>query len=139
MWILYALLTILSYASFDFFIKKTAGKINDYIGIISILLVAIIPSVIMLIIVRFPKKVLVTQDGLMHAGLAGLALGIGTIAFLKLFDSGVELSLASPLVRIGIMITTTALGLFILREVIEPREWLGVGLALLGVIILVWK
>ncbi len=140
MWIIYALATIASYAGLDFFIKRMAGKINDYLGIIILSLVAVLPSLITILILRFPdKKPLVTPNGLLYAALAGIALGIGTLSFLKLFDTGVELSLASPFVRIGIMVVTTTLGIYILRETITVKELIGMGFALIGLIILVIK
>ncbi len=140
MWIVYALLTIFSYAGLDFFIKKMADHINDFVGIIILGLFSVVPALAILLIFNFPtKKLLITSPGILYATLGGLALGIGTLSFLKLFDSGINLSLASPFVRIGIMVITTALGMFFLRETVEPKEWLGIALALIGMVIVVWK
>jgi|SRR5579859_5457723 len=140
MWLIYALLTISAYAGLDFFIKRMAGKINDFLGIIILSIVSILPALIILLFFNFPvKKFLVTSNGLLFAVLAGVCLGIGTLSFLKLFDSGINLSLASPLVRIGILIATTSLGLFVLREVVSTKEWVGLALAFLGLLFLIWK
>lgn len=140
MWLVYAFLTIFSYAALDFFIKRMAGKINDFLGIIFLTATAILPSLVVVLLFRFPeKKVLITSDGLMYAAFAGIALGIGTLSFLKLFDGGINLSLASPLVRIGILITTTSLGLLVLRETVSTKEWIGLALAFVGLLFLVWK
>ncbi len=126
MWIIYVILTIAAYAGLDFFIKRMAGKINDFLGIIILSAVSILPALFILLIFHFPnKKLLVTSDGMLYAVFGGIFLGIGTLTFLKLFDTGINLSLASPLVRIGILIATTSLGLLVLREVVAPREWLG--------------
>lgn len=140
MWLIYAVLTIASYAGLDFFIKRMAGKIDDYLGMMILTSVAVLPSLLIFLLVKFPnKKTLVTSNGIMYAALGGIALGIGTLVFLKLFDSGINLSLASPLVRIGILIATTSLGLFVLREVVSTKEWVGLALAFLGLLFLIWK
>src|SRR5258708_7698232 len=140
MWLIYAILTISAYAGLDFFIKRMSGKIDDFLGMMILTSVAVLPSVIMLLLFKFPnKKMIVTSNGIMYAALGGIALGIGTLAFLKLFDSGINLSLASPLVRIVILIATTSLGLFVLREVVSTKEWVGLALAFLGLLFLIWK
>ena len=140
MWLVYAILTILSYAGLDFFIKRMSGKIDDFLGIAIQSAVAILPALIILLIFKFPnKKVFITPNGLLYAALGGIALGIGTLAFLKLFDSGINLSLASPMVRIGILIVTTSLGLYVLRETVQVKEWIGLALAFTGLLFLIWK
>ena len=140
MWIIYVILTIAAYAGLDFFIKRMAGKVNDFLGIIILSAVSVLPALFMLLIFQFPnKKLLVTSNGMLYAVFGGIFLGIGTLTFLKLFDTGINLSLASPLVRIGILIATTSLGLLVLREVVAPREWLGLLFAFIGLILLLIK
>ena len=140
MWIIYVILTIAAYAGLDFFIKRMAGKVNDFLGIIILSAVSILPALFILLIFQFPnKKLLVTSNGVLYAVFGGIFLGIGTLTFLKLFDTGINLSLASPLVRIGILIATTSLGLLVLREVVAPREWLGLLFAFIGLILLLIK
>lgn len=140
MWVVYTFLTIISYAALDFFIKRMAGKINDFLGIIILTATAILPALIFLFILQFPsKKILITSNGVFFAVAGGIALGVGTLSFLKLFDGGINLSLASPLVRIGILIVTTSLGLLVLKEVVTIKEWIGLAFAAFGLIMLMFK
>src|SRR5258708_3185591 len=140
MWLIYASFTILAYAGLDFFIKRMAGKINDFLGIIILSIISILPALVILLFFNFPvKQLLITPNGLSFAVLAGICLGIGILSFVKLFDSGINLSLASPLVRIGILIATTSLGLLVLRETVQPKEWIGLALAIIGLLFLIWK
>lgn len=140
MWLVYAIFTILSYAGLDFFIKRMSGKVNDFLGIIILSAFSILPALTILLLFNFPvKKLALTPNGLLYAILAGICLGIGTLSFLKLFDSGINLSLASPMVRIGILIATTSLGLLVLKETVAPREWLGLLFAFIGLLLLVFK
>lgn len=140
MWLIYALFTIASYAGLDFFIKRMAGKINDFLGIMILSTVSILPALVVLLLFNFPvKKLSITSNGLLFAAAGGICLGIGTLSFLKLFDSGINLSLASPMVRIGILIATTSLGMLVLRETVAPREWLGLLFAFIGLLLLVFK
>src|SRR5258708_18568428 len=140
MWLIYALSTILSYAALDYFMKRMAGKVNDFLGIIIMSAVSILPALAVLLFFNFPvKKLLITSNGFVYAALAGVCLVIGTLSFLKLFDTGINLSLASPMLRIGILIATTSLGLFVLRETVEIKEWIGLAFDLIGLLFLIWK
>lgn len=140
MWLIYALLTIIFYAGLDFFIKRAAGKIDEYLGAILLNFFAIIPAFIILAIIKFPvKSMFITKPGLAFSILAGLSLGAGTLAFIKLFSTGSNLSLASPMVRIGIMLVTTVLGLLVLREHLSPKQLTGLLFAIIGLSFLVFK
>lgn len=140
MWLIYVILTIFSYAGLDYFLKRMAGRINDFLGIIIMSAVSILPALAVLLFFNFPvKKLVINSNGFVYAALAGICLGIGTLSFLKLFDTGINLSLASPMVRIGILIATTSLGLFVLKETVSVREWIGLFLAFVGLLFLIFK
>src|SRR5260221_13064056 len=139
MWLIYALLTIFSYAGLGYFMKRMAGKINDFLGIIIMSAVSIIPALAVLLFFNFPvKKLIINSNGFLYAALAGICLGIGTLSFLKLFDTGINLSLASPMVRVGILIATVSLGAIVLKEGISIKEWIGLSFAFIVLLFLIW-
>lgn len=140
MWIVYALLTILFYAGLDYFVKKAAGRIDDYLGSVIINFFAVLPALLIFIWLKVSKaEIFFTRDGIINSIIAGLSIGIGTITFIKLFSLGTNISLASPIVRVGTVILTTAIGLLILRETFSLRQSIGFVLSLLGLMLLIFK
>ncbi|OGM11996.1 hypothetical protein A2Z22_04925 [Candidatus Woesebacteria bacterium RBG_16_34_12] len=140
MWIAYALLTIVFYIGLDFFIKKAAGRIDDFWATVVINSFSIIPALLVVLYLKVSnKEIFATKEGLVYSTLAGLSIGIGTITFIKLFATGANLSLASPLVRIGIILGTTLLGVLILKESFTLKQIIGMILSLTGLVLIFWK
>jgi uncharacterized membrane protein len=124
----------------DFFLKRAAGKIDDFWGSVLINAISVLPALIVVVWMKFSgKQIFVTKDGLIFSLLAGLSIGIGTITFIKMFATGTNLSIGSPLVRIGIILGTTLVGIFILRENLNAKQIIGMVIALLGIGIVLIK
>jgi len=64
-------------------------------------------------------------------------IGLASIFFLKMFATGTNLSVGVPLVRIGIVLIATILGLVVLKEGFNVRFLVGFFLAIFGLYILV--
>ena len=140
MWIVYAFLTIIFYAGLDFFIKKAAGKIDDFWGSVVINFFSMLPALLVVVLLKLSnKELMITRPGIVYSILAGLSIGIGTITFIKLFSTGVNLSIASPVVRIGIIVATTMLGVIILKESLNLKQIIGIVFSLIGLSLLVLK
>jgi len=140
MWLVYAFLTTIFYVGLDYFIKKTAGKIDDFLAAVIINVFAVLPALFVYIWLRITnKEILFSQEGLLYSVLAGVSIGIGTITFIKLFATGANLSIASPFVRIGIIIGTTLLGVFVLKESFTIRQVAGILLSISGLLLLIFK
>jgi uncharacterized membrane protein len=140
MWIAYVLATIVFYVGLDFFLKKAAGRIDDFWGSVVINAVSTLPALVFVIFAKLSnKEILVTKDGLIFSILAGLSIGIGTITFIKMFATGTNLSIGSPLVRIGIILGATLVGIFVLRETLSPRQMVGIAMSILGLGLLMFK
>lgn len=68
--------------------------------------------------------------------MAGIVIGFAGIFIVKMFASDVNLSLGSPLVRIGSVILASLLGIFILREGINARYIFGFVIAVVGLVLI---
>ena len=140
LWIYYALATMASFAGADFFIKKASGKVDDFYGAVILNLAAlVVPLIFFLYQKQSGGGVLSTKEGLLYMSLAGVGVGIASITFLKMFGSGANLSIGSPIVRIGTIVIVTLLGIFVLRESLSTKQILGLALSLFGIGLLVFK
>lgn len=140
MWLVYAFTTIIFYAGLDFFVKRAAGKIDDFLGTILINFFSTLPALVIYIYLKVTNQnILFTREGAISSIIAGLSIGVGTITLLKMFSLGTNISLGSPIVRIGTVILTTLIGVFLLRETLEPRQILGLILATIGLSLVIFK
>ena len=140
MWLMYALITIIGYAGMDFFIKKASGKIDDYLlSTMIINFFALLPALLMYFWLKFTNQnVLVSKEGTIFSIIAGLFIGIGTITLIRMFSLGSNLSIGSPVVRIGTVVLTTLLGIFLLNESFETKQIIGILLSVLGISLIVF-
>jgi uncharacterized membrane protein len=117
----------------DMAIKQTAGKITPALGTLVYAAVAIVPPLLWLLWTRMHETVLVTREGLVWAGLTGLAFGIFTGLLFLLFSQGVDLSIGTPVVRMGGIAIAALLGLIVFREGWNTQYLIGFGLAAAGI------
>jgi len=132
-WLTYALLTVFGYVGLDFFVKRASGKIDDVMGAVIINFVSLLPPLLIYFYFKVSgKDMLVTRDGLVFSALAGVAIGLGTIAFIKMFATGTNLSLGSSVVRVGTIIGTVLIGVIFLKEGLSPRQVIGLAMSAVG-------
>jgi len=138
--LVYAFATIIAYVGLDFFIKKASGKIDDFAGAFLINLFALIPVLLIYIWLKVTNhSMLFTKEGVMSAIFAGLSVGIGSITFIKVFSSGANLSIGSPVVRIGTIVLITLISLFVLKESLTAKQLIGLALSLVGLVLVTFK
>lgn len=140
-WITFAILTVIFYALFDFFMKLSSTRIHAGLGGFIINAVSAVVLLIFIAIVRLRGEAMGTikSGGILYSVLAGIVIGLATIFFLKMFSTGVNLSIGIPLVRIGIVLLASLIGIFILKEGFTTRYVLGFILALAGLYLLIVK
>ena len=138
-WLTLALATILFYSVFDLFVKLSSNKIHDGLGAFLINLISAFVVLIYLIFANFrgEKIFMIKPGGLLFSTLAGIMISLASIFFLKMFATGTNLSVGVPLVRIGIVLIATILGLVVLKEGFNVRFLVGFFLAIFGLYILV--
>jgi uncharacterized membrane protein len=140
-WILFASLTIVFYSLFDFFLKMSSDKIHAYWGGFIVNLVA---TIVMLVFVFYAKfhgeKIFeVKPNGVLFSIFAGISVGLVTVFFFKMFATGVNLSIGAPLVRVGMVVLASILGIVLLKEGINLRYVVGIFVSLLGLYLILTK
>jgi uncharacterized membrane protein len=140
-WLTFAFLTIISYAVFDFFMKLSSQKIDAGLGgfIINAVSAVVLAIFIALVKIRGDSIPGPKPGGILYSLLAGTAIGLATIFFLKMFSSGVNLSVGVPLVRVGIVLLASILGIVILKEGFTAKYIIGMLLALAGLYLIILK
>lgn len=138
-WLTFALVTIIFYSLMDFFIKLSSDKIHSGLGGSIINLVS---TIVLLVFLFYSKlqgeKVLETKPGgILYSTLAGISIGFATIFFLKMFATGTNLSVGVPLVRVGIVLLASVLGILFLKEAISFKYLIGFILAVIGLYLLI--
>jgi len=140
-WLNFALLTVVFYSVFDLFVKLSSDKMNSYFNAFIINLVATVVLLFFVIYAYFTGEKLfdVKPGGWLFSILAGLAIGAASIFFVKMFATGTNLSVGVPLVRVGMVVIGSILGIVLLKEGFSPKYILGVLLALAGLFLVVTK
>lgn len=138
-WLTFALATILFYSLMDFFIKLSSDKVHAGLGGFIINFISTIVLLVFLFYSKFQgEKVLETKPGgVLYSTLAGAAIGFATIFFFKMFATGTNLSIGVPLVRIGIVLLASVLGIVLLKEGVNLRYLAGFLLSLAGLYLLI--
>lgn len=137
-WLIFAILTILSYSVFDFFVKLSSDKIHSGLGG---LIINVVSALVLLAFTLFSKlkgeNVFEAKPGgWLYSVLAGVTVGLATIFFLKMFSTGTNLSLGVPLVRIGMVVLASIFGVVLLKEGFNLKYLIGFALSLIGLYLL---
>ena len=139
-WLIFAILALITYGIFDFFVKQTGGKIHDGLGN---LIISIIPVIAMILFIIYSvmrgENLFIKPGGVKNSILAGVAISFASLFFLKTFSAGANLSIGIPLVRIGMIAVSVVLGILILKEPIHAKQLAGFVVALVGLYLLMSK
>lgn len=117
----------------DFSIKQTSGKITPALGTLVYAIVAILPPLVWTLWTRRNESIMFTRDGVIWAISTGLSFGIFTGIVFLLFSQGVNLSIGSPVVRMGGIVVAATLGVLIFREGLNWQYIVGFLLAAAGI------
>lgn len=140
-WLNFALLTVVFYSLFDLFLKLASDKMNSYFNAFVVNLVATLVLLVFVVYAYFSGEKLFTvkPGGWLFSILAGLAIGGASIFFVKMFATGTNLSVGVPVVRIGMVVIGSILGIILLKEGFNAKYILGVLLALVGLFLVITK
>ena len=138
-WLTFALATIVFYSLLDFFAKISSDKIHSSLGGFIINFVAMIVLLFFLLYSKLQgEKILdTTPGGVLYYTTAGVAIGFATILFLNMFATGTNRSIGVTLVRIGIVILASLLGVTFLKEGVNLKYMVGFLISLAGLYLLI--
>ena len=117
----------------DFSIKQTSGKISPSLGTVIYAMFAILPPLLWLLWTRAHEPLAISRDGVIWSIITGLSFGIFTGLVFLLFSQGVNLSIGSPVVRMGGIVFAATLGILIFREGLNWQYIIGFALAAIGI------
>ena len=118
----------------DFATKQASGRLSPALGTLIYAATAMVPALAWTIWTR--SSLVVTRSGVLWAVATGLAFGIFAGLLFFLFSRGVNLSLGTPVIRLGGIAFAAVLGIVILREPFNVQSLAGFVLAALGILLI---
>ena len=123
----------------DFSIKQTAGKITPSLGTLIYAVVTIIPPAIWVLWTRAQEPLMLTRDGVLWSIVTGLAFGVFTGLLFLIFSQGIDLSIGTPVIRMGGIVLAATLGILVFREGFNWQYLIGFALAAIGIFLVVTR
>lgn len=138
--IIFALGGAISVALADFFLKLSSGRISsNLVTLVYALAATLIPTAWVLWDKYHGAPLVFTREGAWLGVLVGLSFSLAVVFFSLTFATGVNLSIATPAIRIVAIVLASALGIIVLREDFTLRYALGVVLAGAGIYLIVTR
>jgi len=136
-WLLFALLTALSYGAYNFCIKLSSSHIHQVLGAVILQGVALVAGVSCLLYLRASNaQIAVTREGVLYAVLAGLFVGLAEILSFYFLSLGVSASRGIAIALGGSVIISAILGRVILHERLSIGDWGAILLIATGIALL---
>jgi len=120
----------------DFATKQASGCISPAFGTLIYAAATILPALIWTIWARAQGPLVVTRTGALWSVATGLAFGVFAGLLFFLFSHGVNLSLGTPVIRLGGIAFAAVLGIIVLREPFNLQSVAGFVLAALGILLI---
>jgi uncharacterized membrane protein len=120
----------------DFATKQTSGRISPALGTLIYAASAMVPAVIWTVWSRAEAPLLVTRLGVIWAVFTGIAFGVFAGLLFYLFSKGVNLSVGTPIIRLGGITFAALLGIVVLREEFSKQSLAGFILAVFGILLI---
>ncbi len=134
------ILATIFYTLYDAFAAKASGKIDPNVS--SVLfngLGAILPLAIYLILrAKRTEIVATTKEGIIYSLLAGVAIALFSIIFIKVFEKG-NLSYVVPLIYGGTIVLASIIGVFIFHDKINTLQASGLCVIAVGIAMVVFS
>jgi drug/metabolite transporter (DMT)-like permease len=123
----------------DFATKQTSGRISPALGTWIYAATAMLPAAVWTLWMRAHGPLLVTRTGILWAVLTGLAFGVFAGILFFLFSQGVNLSVGTPIIRLGGITFAALLGIIVLREPFNIQSLAGFVLAAAGILLIAMR
>jgi drug/metabolite transporter (DMT)-like permease len=120
----------------DYATKQASGRISPALGTLIYAASAMVPALAWTIWTRAHTSLVVTRAGALWAVATGLAFGVFAGLLFFLFSHGVNLSLGTPVIRLGGIAFAAVLGIVILREPFNLQSFAGFMLAAIGILLI---
>ncbi len=123
----------------DLSTKQSAGKISPSLGTLIYAVTTIAIPLAWTVWTRANGGLQITRDGVLWSVAVGISFSIFTGLMFLLFSQGVNLSIGSPIVRMGGIVLAASLGILVFREGINLQYVIGFLFAAFGIFLVVTR
>ncbi len=123
----------------DFCIKQSAGKISPSIGTLIYAVTTIAIPVVWTLWANANGGLELSRDGILWSIGTGIAFSVFTGLMFLIFAAGVNLSIGTPIIRLGGIVIAATLGIIVFREGINLQYIVGFVLAAIGILLVVTR
>lgn len=125
---------------YNVFIKLSADSIQAVLGAVVLQFVAAFVGLGLLLYMKYASdlQITATSRGVMLAILAGVAIGLVEILTFVIYGRGVPVAVGNPLIIGGSLVVTTGIGVLLLRESVNPVQFVAILLVAGGIGLLAW-
>ncbi len=120
----------------DFATKQTSGRISPALAMFIYAATATALGLMWTLWSRAQAPLLMSRIGGMWAMLTGLSFGIFAAILFILFSQGVNLTVGTPIIRLGGIAFASFLGIVVLREGFNLQSLAGFALAVVGILLI---
>lgn len=120
----------------DFSVKEASGKISPSLGTLVYALTTVVVALVWVLWSRSQGPLSATNWGLIWSIATGVAFGTFTALLFTVFAAGVNLSIGTPVIRLGGIVLAAMLGVLVFRESANLRYVIGFALAVVGIILI---
>lgn len=127
------IIAIIFRMGFDIFVSRAGGKINDFVanGIFSGL-AGLLPLLIYTVS-KHGHGAATTKAGVLYSILAGVCVGVFSIALIRIFAQGGNLSVVSPVIYGGTIVGVSLVGWLVFKEPFSLLGLAGVAVIAIGI------
>ena len=137
-WVL-AIFAIVIIALADLSTKQSAGKISPSLGTLIYAVTTLAIPLVWTVWTRANAGLQVTREGVLWSMAVGICFSLFTGLMFLLFSQGVNLSIGSPVIRMGGVILAATLGIVVFREGFNLQYLIGFLLAAAGIFLVVTR
>jgi drug/metabolite transporter (DMT)-like permease len=134
--VLFFIVAMITLGFADFATKQTSGRVSPALGMLIYAATATGLGLVWTIWSRAHAPLLMTRVGGMWAVFTGLAFGVFAGILFFLFSEGVNLSVGTPVIRLGGIAFAAMLGIIVLREGFSLQSLAGFVLAAIGILLI---
>ncbi len=137
-WLIFAILSAISFGFYNFFTKMAADKLSPIIATVLITGTAFIVALVVMFVSKIAgQPIVISKNIILFPILAGLFAGIAELLYLSMFSGGAPITIGNPLVVGGTVLVAVVLGMLILKEPMTVIKGIGIVLILIGLVMLV--
>ncbi len=123
----------------DFCIKQSAGKISPSIGTLVYAVTTVAIPLVWTLWARANGGLEITREGVLWSMGTGIAFSLFAGLMFVIFAAGVNLSIGTPVLRLGGIVIAATLGIIVFHEGFNLQYLLGFVLAFAGILLVVTR